>query len=42
MPDYTPEHIKEAYAAVNKLNPEKQGVTLDEIVIARLMVNMLI
>ena len=42
VPDYTPEQMKMAYAAINKLNDKKEGLTLDEIVIGRMMVNILV
>ena len=34
--------MKEAYAAVNKVNPDKDGLSLDEIVIGRFITNMLV
>ena len=41
MPDYTPEQLKLAYECVNKLNKEKDGVSLDEVVMGRFIVNVL-
>ena len=42
VPNYTEEQMKEAYAAVNKVNPAKEGLSLDEIVIGRFITNMLV
>ena len=41
MPDYTPEQLKLAYECVNKLNKEKDGVSLDEVVMGRFIVNVM-
>ena len=35
LPDYTDEQIKKAYEALNKINTEKDGVDLQEIMIGR-------
>ena len=42
VPNYTEEQMKDAYAAVNKVNPAKEGLSLDEIVIGRFITNMLV
>ena len=41
VPDYTEAHMKEGYAAINKLEPNKNGIRLDEIVMARLFIAMI-
>ena len=42
VPDYTKEQLAAAYKAINTIEPAKEGLALEEILMARFIINVLV